>query len=105
MDEALRIHDYLPISYANHEEQAYISFLWDAFETNYNTEKYEFANLAFHLLYMSFVCFSVWQIRAARQDEPRSTPTTLQISPCVPWFKRRYSFFVPFVFFVVNQSI
>ncbi len=69
MDEALRIHDYLPISYANREEEAYIRFLWDAFETNYNAEKYEFANLAFHLLYMSFVCFSVWQIRAARRAD------------------------------------
>jgi len=66
MDEALRILDYQPISYANREEKAYIRFLWDAFETNYNAEKYEFANLAFHLLYMSFVCFYVWQIRAAR---------------------------------------
>lgn len=69
MDEALRIHDYLPISYANREEEDYIRFLWDAFETNYNAEKYEFANLAFHLLYMSFVCFSVWQIRAARRAD------------------------------------
>lgn len=69
MDEALRIHDYLPISYANREEEAYIRFLWDAFETNYSAEKYEFANLAFHLLYMSFVCFSVWQIRAARRAD------------------------------------
>lgn len=69
MDEALRIHDYLPISYANREEEAYIRFLWDAFETNYNAEKYEFANLAFHLLYMSFVCFSVWQIRSARRAD------------------------------------
>ncbi|HFD92171.1 MAG TPA: hypothetical protein ENJ22_02660 [Gammaproteobacteria bacterium] len=69
MDEALRIHDYLPISYANREEESYIRFLWDAFETNYNAEKYEFANLAFHLLYMSFVCFSVWQIRAARRAD------------------------------------
>jgi len=69
MEEALRIHDYLPISYANREEEAYIRFLWDAFETNYNAGKYEFANLAFHLLYMSFVCFSVWQIRAARRAD------------------------------------
>lgn len=69
MDRALRIHDYLPISYANREEEAYIRFLWDSFETNYNAEKYEFANLAFHLLYMSFVCFSVWQIRAARRAD------------------------------------
>jgi hypothetical protein len=58
-----------PISHANHEEETYIRFLWDAFKTNYSAEKYEFANLAFHLLYMSFVCFSVWQIRAARRAD------------------------------------
>ncbi|MFC3282104.1 hypothetical protein [Litchfieldella rifensis] len=69
MDEATRIHDYLPTSYADKSEEAYIRFLWDAFETNYNAEKYEFANLAFHLLYMSYVCFSVWQIRAARRAD------------------------------------
>jgi len=69
MDDALRIHDFLPISYANKNEEAYIKFLWDAFEFNYNHEKYEFANLAIHLLYMSFACFSVWQIRAARRAE------------------------------------
>ncbi len=69
MEEAQRIHDYLPISYADITEQNYIRFLWDAFETNYHAEKYEFANLAFHLLYMSFVCFSVWQIRAARRTD------------------------------------
>lgn len=69
MDDALRIHEFLPISYANKNEEAYIKFLWDAFEFNYNHEKYEFANLAFHLLYMSFACFSVWQIRAARRTD------------------------------------
>jgi len=69
MDDALRIHEFLPISYANKNEEAYIKFLWDAFEFNYNHEKYEFANLAFHLLYMSFACFSVWQIRTARMAD------------------------------------
>lgn len=69
MDDALRIHEFLPISYANKNEEAYIKFLWDAFEFNYNHEKYEFASLAFHLLYMSFACFSVWQIRAARRTD------------------------------------
>ena len=58
MDDAPHIHEFLPVSYANKSEEAYIKFLWDAFEFNYNHEKYEFANLAFHLLYMSFACFS-----------------------------------------------
>jgi len=69
MDDALRIHEFLPVSYANKNEEAYVKFLWDAFEFNYNHAKYEFANLAFHLLYMSFACFSVWQIRAARRSD------------------------------------
>jgi len=69
MDDALRIHEFLPVSYANKNEEAYVKFLWDAFDFNYNNDKYEFANLAFHLLYMSFACFSVWQIRAARRAD------------------------------------
>ena len=69
MDEASRIHEYLPISYANRNEEAYVKFLWEAFESNYSDEKYEFANIAFHLLYMSFACFSVWQIRITRKND------------------------------------
>lgn len=67
MDDALTILDYLPLSYRNMEEERYIGFLWDSFATNYENEKYEFANLAFHLLYMSYICFAVWRIRAARR--------------------------------------
>ena len=36
MDEAQRIEDYLPISFADQNEYGYIRFLWDAFETNYS---------------------------------------------------------------------
>ena len=66
MEEALALADYLPIEFKAEGEDKYIRFLWDAFQTNYEGEKYEFAGIAFHLLYMSFVSFSVWQIRAAR---------------------------------------
>jgi hypothetical protein len=66
MDEALELNDYLPFSLAAAGEQSYLEFLWSAFETNYNEGRYEFASLAFHLLYMSFVSFSIWQIRLAR---------------------------------------
>jgi hypothetical protein len=67
MEETLALADYLPFSFKTEGEEKYIRFLWDAFQTNYEAEKYEFAGIAFHLLYMSFVSFSVWQIRAARQ--------------------------------------
>ena len=69
MDEALELGSYLPRSFANASEQAYLDFLWSAFQTNYETERFEFASLAFHLLYMSFVSFSIWQIRLARPEQ------------------------------------
>ena len=68
MDEALELTDYLPVSLAAANEQEYLQFLWAAFETNYEQGRYEFASLAFHLLYMSFVSFSIWQIRLARPE-------------------------------------
>ena len=69
MDEALELGRYLPRSFANVSEQAYLDFLWSAFQTNYDAERFEFASLAFHLLYMSFVSFSIWQIRLARPEQ------------------------------------
>lgn len=69
MDEARAILDYLPLSYRNKDEDQYVGFLWDSFASNYESEKYEFANLAFHLLYMSYICFAVWRIRAARRTD------------------------------------
>jgi len=69
MDDALSLNDYLPASFKTVSEQEYVRFLWDAFESNYTSGKYEFASLAFHLLYMSFVSFSIWQIRLAREQD------------------------------------
>lgn len=69
MDEALDLGSYLPRSFSNASEQAYLDFLWSAFQTNYEAERFEFASLAFHLLYMSFVSFSIWQIRLARPEQ------------------------------------
>jgi hypothetical protein len=69
MDEALDLGNFLPISYKTASEDSYITFLWDAFQTNYESGKYEFSSLAFHLLYMSFVSFSVWQIKLARERD------------------------------------
>ena len=71
MEEAFDLLDYLPASYKAPTESDYVAFLWDAFHSNYENEKYEFSSLAFHLLYMSFVSFSIWQIRIAREQEFR----------------------------------
>lgn len=69
MEDALKLGDYLPVSYRTQSENDYIALLWEAFECNYSNGKYEFASLAFHLLYMSFVSFSIWQIRHVREQD------------------------------------
>ena len=68
MDDALPILEYLPVSFHRQQDSDYIQFLWQAFETNYQNEKFQFAVLAYHMLYMSFVYFSVWQIKEAHPD-------------------------------------
>jgi hypothetical protein len=69
MEEAAELANYLPVSFKTPKEQEYIEFLWDAFETNYTNEKYQFAFLAYHMLTMSFVYFNIWQIK---QTEPKN---------------------------------
>lgn len=66
MDDALAIRNYLPNSFKNPNDGDYIAFLWEVFESNYESGKYQFAMLACHMLYMSFVYFSVWQIKLSR---------------------------------------
>lgn len=68
MDAALEIHNYLPLAYPSASEGEYIGFVWEAFESNYVAGKYQFAMLAFHMLYMSYVYFSVWQIKQAKPE-------------------------------------
>lgn len=69
MDEALELAEFLPVSFKSTSEQDYVRFLWEAFETNCASGKYQFAFLACHMLTMSFVYFKVWQIRQARTPE------------------------------------
>lgn len=64
---AIDILSYLPNSYKTRDEQDYINFLWESYESNYNNGKYPFAFIAFHMLYMSFVYFEVWQIKMNRK--------------------------------------
>lgn len=69
MEDALPILDYLPNSFKEPGEQEYIEFLWDAFFSNYESEKYQIALLPYHMLYMSYVYFSIWQIRLMRSKD------------------------------------
>lgn len=68
MEEASELGNYLPLSFKTESEQEYIRFLWEAFESNYENKKYQFAFLAYHMLTMSFVYFNIWQIK---QNEPK----------------------------------
>lgn len=69
MEEALRIFDYLPIAFKDPNEQEYIVHLRESFEVNYENEKYQFAFLAYHMLFMSFVYYEIWQIREVRRGD------------------------------------
>ncbi len=69
MDEALDLADYLPVSFKTPSEEEYVYFLWTAFENNYDSENYQFAFLAYHMLMMSFVYFNIWQIREINSEE------------------------------------
>ena len=62
MDEALELADYLPLSFRSPDENEYVAFLWEAFETNYQTGQYQFAFLACHMLLMTFAYSKIWQI-------------------------------------------
>jgi len=69
MANASDILEYLPNSFKTRDEQDYINFLWESYESNYNNGKYPFAFIAFHMLYMSFVYFEVWQIKENRTED------------------------------------
>lgn len=69
MEEAGKIFDYLPISFRNEAEEEYIKFLWDAFVFNYEHNKYQFAFLAFHMIFMCYVYSEIWQIRRNNPED------------------------------------
>lgn len=69
MEEAAELGTYLPLSFKSTKEQEYVEFLWEAFETNYKSGKYQFAFLAYHMLTMSFIYFNIWQIKQTAPKE------------------------------------
>ena len=69
MEDHSKILTYLPIRFKNQNEQEYIEFLWDGFNSNYQNEKYQFSYIAYHMLFMSFVYFNVWQIKKIYSDD------------------------------------
>jgi hypothetical protein len=101
MEEATELSDYLPISFKTAAEQAYIKFLWEAFETNYVNEKFQFAFLAYHMLTMCFVYFNVWQIK---QSAPADFANAL-IGFNKDTEKALLDASSPFAFSIINESM
>src|SRR5664280_2535320 len=69
IEEASEILNFLPVRFKQPNEQEYIEFLWDSFESNYKNEKYQFSFIAYHMLFMSFVYFNIWQIKSIREED------------------------------------
>lgn len=67
-ERAQAILNYLPTYYYSEKEQEYLAFLWDTFSCNYENEKYQFAFIAYHMLFMMYVYFSIWKIKEVRKD-------------------------------------
>jgi len=68
-EDSFQILDCLPYLYKTTQEGEYINFLWETFCANYEKEKYQFAFIAYHMLFMSFVYFSIWKIKINREKD------------------------------------
>ena len=62
IEDAQMLYEYLPLEYKSKPESDYVNFLWDAFQVNYENEKYQFAYIAYHMLFMCFVYFQLAKI-------------------------------------------
>ena len=69
MDEARALEDFLPMSFRASSEQAYLSYLWDGVEENFENQKYQLSFLAYHMIMMSFFYFKIWQLRRAFPED------------------------------------
>jgi hypothetical protein len=68
-EDSFKILNYLPYLYKTTQEGEYINFLWDAFYANYEKEKYQFAFIGYHMLFMCFVYFLIWKIKINREKD------------------------------------
>lgn len=71
MEEALELEDYLPLSFKSEKDLEYVRFLWGSFNSNCENKQYQFAILPYHMLFMAFVYFNVWQIKQVRKEDFR----------------------------------
>jgi hypothetical protein len=73
MEEAVELDNYLSLSFKSPEEQEYIEFLWDAFQSNYQHGKCQFAFLA-GVVYCRIFAEKARYIGGRRQQAPVRLP-------------------------------
>jgi hypothetical protein len=100
IEEAGQLEGFLPISYRTPKEEEYVRFLWEAFNDNCASGKFQFAFLAYHMLTMCFVYFNIWQIKLIK---PEGFATAL-IGFGKDMEKELLEATSPFTFSVVNES-
>ena len=54
---------YLPISSDDPENIEYLEYLKSAYEENVDNKKYQFALLAFHMMFMSYIYKQFWCLK------------------------------------------
>jgi hypothetical protein len=98
VEEASYLNDYFPLFFKDETEQAYLAFLWDAFEGNYSSGNFQFALLAYHMLAMSCIYFKIWQIKQTYPDDFKRA-----VIGFVREEKELLSAATPFAFHVVQE--
>jgi len=68
-EDAYKIHGFMPYLFKTEQEQEYIDFLWDSFQSNYKNQKYQFAFIAYHMLFMSSVYFLIWKLKKRKPED------------------------------------
>ena len=101
MEEAWDILEYLPKSFKSEKDQEYIHFLWESFLSNYESGKYQFAYLAYHMLFMSFVYFIVWRIKENKPEDFLKALVGFQNET----ERELLEASSPFVFHKINESV
>jgi len=64
-----KIARYLPMQFADEEANEFIKYLGDAYIENLEKEKYQFAFIAFHMLYMTFCFKTKWFLRKQKNKK------------------------------------
>lgn len=100
MEEASKIFNYLPIRYKTTTEEEYIDYLWETFITNYESGKYQFAFLAYHMIFMCFVYYEIWQVKENCIDDFQKAMVGFNKDI----EKELLNAKTPFIFWQVNES-